>query len=127
MQTVVLNFSMASEKLELGLDPDFSVWELLAREGVNYLVISPGRRHLSKVRACTLAEETAVVVNACHLPLIYHSLRRDNHGFLMRIMFFTVSLPGLEEKGEFVQISRHPHDTQIGLWTESPIKGVPGV
>lgn len=98
MQTVVLNFSMASEKLELGLDPDFTVWELLAREGVNYLVISPGRRHLSKVRACTLAEETAVVVNACHLLLIYHSLCRDNHGFLMSIMFFIISLPGVRGK-----------------------------
>lgn len=97
MQTVVLNFSMASEKLELGLDPDFTVWEMLAREGVNYLVISPGRRHLSKVRACTLAEETAVVVNACHL-LIYHSLCRDNHGFLISIMFFIISLPGVRGK-----------------------------
>lgn len=98
MQTVVLNFSMASAKLELGLDADFSVRELLAREGANYLVISPGRRHLSKVKACTLVEETAVIVGACHLPLIYHSLCRDNRGFLMRIMLFTVSLPGVRGK-----------------------------
>lgn len=98
MQTVVLNFSMASAELELELDPDFSVWELLAREGVNYLVISPGRRHLSKVRACSLAEETTVIVSACHLPLIYHSLCRHNRGFLMRIMFFTVSFPGVRGK-----------------------------
>lgn len=100
MQIVVLNFSMASAKLELGLDPDFSVQELLDREGANYLVICPARRHLSKVRACTLAEETAVIVGACHLPLIYHSLCRDNHGFLMRIMSFTVSLPGVRGKRE---------------------------
>lgn len=37
LQIMVLNFSMASAKLELGLDPDFSVWDLLAREGANYL------------------------------------------------------------------------------------------
>lgn len=89
---------MASAKLELGLDPDFSVQELLGREGADYLVISPARRHLSEVRACTLAEETAVIVGACHLPLIYHSLCRDNHGFLMRILSFAVSLPGVRGK-----------------------------
>lgn len=35
LQTVVLHFSVASAKLELGLDPDFSIQELLAREGPN--------------------------------------------------------------------------------------------
>lgn len=102
MQTVVLNFSIASAKLELGLDPDFSGWELLAREGANSnLVLFTARRYPSKVRACTLTDETAVIVSACHRPLIYHSLCRDNHGFLMRIMSFTVSLPGARGERRF--------------------------
>lgn len=95
LQTVVLNFSLASAKLELGLEPDFSSQELLARERANSNpVISPARRHLSKVRACTLTGETAVIVGACCRPLIYRSLCRGSHGFLMQIMPFTVSLPG---------------------------------
>ena len=99
MQTVVLNFSLARANLELGLDTDFSSQELLAREGANSNpVISPASRYLSKVRACTLPEETAVIVSACHSPLIDHSLCRDNYGFLMRIMSFTVSLPGARGK-----------------------------
>lgn len=80
MQTVVLNFSIASAKLELGLDPDFSGQELLAREGENSnLVVSAARRYLSKVRACTLSEETAVIVSACHSLLILpFSLQRQS-------------------------------------------------
>lgn len=121
MQTVLLNFRMASAKVELGQDPDFSSQEMLAREGANSNpLISPARRYLSKVRACTVTEETVVIFSACHSPLIYHSLRRDSHGFLVRIMSFTASL-GLEGK-EFMQVSRHPHASQTGLWTYSPVK-----
>jgi len=42
---MILNFSLDSAKLELGLDPDLSGQELLAREGANSEpVISPARR-----------------------------------------------------------------------------------
>lgn len=59
MQTVALDFSVATAKLELGLDLGFSGQELLDREGANAnLAISPARRYLSKVRACSLGEET---------------------------------------------------------------------
>lgn len=95
---MVLNFSIAIAKLELGLDPDSSGQELLAREGDPNQVIHPLRRYLSKVRTCTLTEETTVTVSACHSPLMYRSLCRDNHVFLMGIMSFAVSLPGARGK-----------------------------
>lgn len=98
---MALNFSIASAKLELGLDPDFSSQELLAGERANSNpLISPVRRHLSKARACTPADETAVIVSAYHRPLIYRSLCTDSRGFLMRIMSFAVSLPGVRGKKE---------------------------
>lgn len=98
---MVLNFSIAIAKLELGLDPGFSGQELLAREGANSnQVIHSPRRYLSKVRICTLTEETAVTVGACHSPLVYRSLCRDNHDFLMGIASFAVSFPGARGKKE---------------------------